>query len=761
MKNILLTIMAAGTLMSAAASDNLVPTGYKVDLSQTIPVQRLSREVSGGSKRAPLNISGEKKTYESSCYFLTDLGSYQFDYGYCRPVVIGEGNQLEIDHLQAEFLDEDHTIIGIPSKQHIKDYYVGPIYWGCAIMQGDQQLGLMDEAVLYVDGDGVIYSPELDYFGDQYFIEYDDTGAVWHIEKGWRMWEIDTTTPVVPESATGQWYQYNCLDRNYKSSNTLTKFWFDGDDVYVTGLVPYIENTTVKGTMKNGNIVIPSSQLLMINGNYTERLIVTRKGEEISNLILYYDQATKSYSAGNDVVIYGGSSLKALGYCNPYYELKFTPYTPPKVRPKGPDNCKWVDGTDNRMFTFTTYTQSEFGEQLYPSWIGVELLVDGEVFTFKDEDYGGNLMKDYTRLPLGFFRFAMINDTQTGWGNLFDVENGLYGIVLPDDFDYTLMSVRTVYTVDGVDYASPSCKIPAKTGTQTITGNRVVLLEEFTTERCSNCPAAKAMVEQMMEKMTDEERSRMAVVCHHVGFYDDDFTIPASESLLWYFSGTGTYAPAFMCDRTTVSGASDPIFTCPSSWQLFRSKMLNSMSQPEGTSIAINSAKAENGILQLEASGTLADNVTAQDLRFTVYVVENNVRAVKQAGTTGEYIHDHVARAANSSFGDNMIIHGKDWTWKGSLELPSGLNTNNCQLIAFVNRYYPTSREKSDVLNTIKVDFNDFGITSVGDLHNVSEVIETVWVNLAGQTISEPTEGVAIRIDRMSDGSLLRTKVIK
>ena len=55
------------------------------------------------------------------------------------------------------------------------------------------------------------------------------------------------------------------------------------------------------------------------------------------------------------------------------------------------------------------------------------------------------------------------------------------------------------------------------------------------------------------------EGKEFSWVAHHVGFYDDDFTIDESVEYLDLYGG-GTYAPACMFDRTVVPDATSPVF---------------------------------------------------------------------------------------------------------------------------------------------------------------------------------------------------------
>lgn len=70
---------------------------------------------------------------------------------------------------------------------------------------------------------------------------------------------------------------------------------------------------------------------------------------------------------------------------------------------------------------------------------------------------------------------------------------------------------------------------------------RTVLLEEFTTEGCSNCPAAAETVHDMIETMTEDDRARFAMACHHSAFGTDPFTQPCDQEYTWFFNNNGCH----------------------------------------------------------------------------------------------------------------------------------------------------------------------------------------------------------------------------
>ena len=88
--------------------------------------------------------------------------------------------------------------------------------------------------------------------------------------------------------------------------------------------------------------------------------------------------------------------------------------------------------------------------------------------------------------------------------------------------------------------------------------NRKVFIEEFTTEKCVNCPRIAGWLHNVLEKKGD----KVDVVCHHAGYYEDWLTLPADKEYLWLFGPKGTFAPALMIDRVAFAEQEYPT-VCP------------------------------------------------------------------------------------------------------------------------------------------------------------------------------------------------------
>ncbi|MBQ6228414.1 MAG: Omp28-related outer membrane protein [Prevotella sp.] len=246
---------------------------------------------------------------------------------------------------------------------------------------------------------------------------------------------------------------------------------------------------------------------------------------------------------------------------------------------------------------------------------------------------------------------------------------------------------------------------------------RVMLLEEFTTEQCSNCPRVASYIHDMLEK--DKYKDVVLAVCHHSAYYTDWLTVPCANKYLWYFNAGGsTYAPALMLDRWTPNGASTPVFN-PSSLADLEASANYRLSRPAFVSLNIKTeADLEANKLNINVSGSRSkEDFCVNPPRITVYLVENNITAHSQAGASGTFVHQHVVRKVNSDWGEVIEWNGDDYSYDCTLDLRADYVFDNLQVIAMIYDYDANDATKNEVANAGTQYASDFsvadGISSV------------------------------------------------
>ncbi len=242
---------------------------------------------------------------------------------------------------------------------------------------------------------------------------------------------------------------------------------------------------------------------------------------------------------------------------------------------------------------------------------------------------------------------------------------------------------------------------------------RMVLIEEFTTEECSNCPRVAGYIHELLEK--DMYKYTVTAVCHHAGYYTDWLTVPCASKYLWYYNdGGSTYAPALMIDRWTTSGASSPVFN-PTSLSQLESAVNTRMFKPAFVSLNIKAEiDEEENVVKVNVTGNRAkEDLCVNPPRITVYLVENNIKAHNQSGATPDFIHQHVVRKVNSDWGEVLEWDGNDYSYDCKLDLRADYVRENLQVVAMIYDYDQTNATKSEVANASALSYPDFTTTGI------------------------------------------------
>lgn len=298
---------------------------------------------------------------------------------------------------------------------------------------------------------------------------------------------------------------------------------------------------------------------------------------------------------------------------------------------------------------------------------------------------------------------------------------------------------------------------------------RTVLLEKFTSERCTNCPAADETIHDMIESFSEDERARFAMVCHHSGYKYDDFTLECDKEYEWFYNNNGAiYAPAFMLDRLPETGSSvkTPVFeNLPVN--AFAYKVTQEQNRPALYSITMTGMhNVGERTVELQISGEEMLPVF-DDPRITVYLVEDNVLASKdgmgQGGSGGRiFYHNHLERAYNATWGVPAEWDGASYTYTCKLEYPEGCKTEDMQVVAFISNFDSTDPVNCEVGNTTWLPLSSLG--TVGVAMTTEEANSRIDIyDLSGRNVgNDPqrlTPGIYI-LTRNNNGNIATEKII-
>lgn len=256
------------------------------------------------------------------------------------------------------------------------------------------------------------------------------------------------------------------------------------------------------------------------------------------------------------------------------------------------------------------------------------------------------------------------------------------------------------------------------------TVHRNVLMENFTTANCGNCPAAHTRIHNAIDDLND-----VIWVAHHVGYGTDNMTLSASNQLTrFYNDGGSTYAPALMLDRTnfdipSYDGAPGPVFFPDND---VADAINYARMQPAFVSVYFPEITYNESTRQLNVTiaGQFSSDMTFSSPRISCYIIEDSIMG-SQSGASGLFKHDHVIRATLSNIlGDSDVITnttaGSTFTKSYSTTFPASWKANYCRVVAFVSNYSSNVND-CKVANSNISDFIHNGTIGIGEVEeNIS-----------------------------------------
>lgn len=318
---------------------------------------------------------------------------------------------------------------------------------------------------------------------------------------------------------------------------------------------------------------------------------------------------------------------------------------------------------------------------------------------------------------------------------------------------------------------------------------RNVLIEEFTTEQCPNCPRVAGYLHTALEDPSIQ--GRVFAVAHHAMYYTDWLTLQQSvvdgytvstdvhNYYPLYNNTRGTYAPAVMYDRQaefeSETGGATPVMIPGSSNEIVNiAKVL--MDEPAAVTITNLSAHyANDSTIVVEVEGMKNANAGANP-RVTVMLTEDNINAHSQSGANGSFIHQHVSRAINNIWGDPVTWDGNNFSYEVSLGLNTVYNTkidagtfqeewrqwnhDNMNIVAFVN-YYTQNASGCKIENVASIKLPKAtainGISSVG-----KDIVSTEVYTIDGKRVAPEAaaHGLFIVRTKTADGNVTTKKVV-
>lgn len=417
--------------------------------------------------------------------------------------------------------------------------------------------------------------------------------------------------------------------------------------------------------------------------------------------------------------------------------------------------------------------------------ICVELVVEGEMVPAADLEVvsmsfenpvvkvGENLVlnarvRNSSLSEIDGFSYSVINTAVNGGWNLLEdkytaklapkqsVELSLS--VPADDFpvDWT---IPIMFCVDDEIGILDNNIAEGKAGVYAESFPRKLLLEEFTTEECPNCPRAITSIATALESGYAD---KMVVVAHHVGFYTDWLTIPEESELLWFYGDDGSFAPAAMYDRTVRNSSLNTPVESVGFYDTFGPRLDEAVDKPGFVKLETTAVETEDGInVNVTAEAHSLFEILANNPHITVLLIEDGIVHHHQAGIANpEFTHSHVSRAYLSSvmgdpieFDESGKLH-----WEASVDKNSEWNLANMEAVAFVHDYNPSDRTSCQVFN---VAVSPISPSAVEGIESENMERKSEYYDLQGRSLDASAKGMMIKRSVSYDGSVRIEKIIR
>lgn len=234
---------------------------------------------------------------------------------------------------------------------------------------------------------------------------------------------------------------------------------------------------------------------------------------------------------------------------------------------------------------------------------------------------------------------------------------------------------------------------------------RAILIEDFTGQRCVNCPTGTEIINSIVETYGEENVIAVGIHSGPLGFAGNSKTVGLMTD-----TGNEYYT---RWDKENKMGQPWVIFnrkTSPDShynnWAAMVSTIIS-----EKANLSVKIANAYDAATRTLTTTVRADGVNGTvNGKLQVWIVEDGVKALQMmpdGKSNKEYIHNHVFRAAvNGTWGEDVTVkEGETTTKQYSYVLPEAWNADNIAIVAFV--------------------YNDGGVENVAKKHLVEHEGET------------------------------------
>lgn len=234
---------------------------------------------------------------------------------------------------------------------------------------------------------------------------------------------------------------------------------------------------------------------------------------------------------------------------------------------------------------------------------------------------------------------------------------------------------------------------------------RAILIEDFTGQKCINCPTGTEIINSIVETYGEENVIAVGIHSGPLGFAGNSKTVGLMTD-----TGNEYYT---RWDKENKMGQPWVIFnrkTSPDSHYNNWAAMVGTIIS-EKANLSVKIANAYDAATRTLTTTVGVDGVNGTvNGKLQVWIVEDGVKALQMmpdGSANKEYVHNHVFRAAvNGTWGEDVTVkEGETTTKQYSYVLPEAWDADKIAVVAFV--------------------YNDGGVENVAKKHLVEHEGET------------------------------------
>ena len=209
--------------------------------------------------------------------------------------------------------------------------------------------------------------------------------------------------------------------------------------------------------------------------------------------------------------------------------------------------------------------------------------------------------------------------------------------------------------------------------------SRAVLIEDFTGQKCVNCPEAVDVIEQLVKDYGEENIVAVGIHSMPLGFAGTATNIGLmnDESKAYGEYCKVEEQPCGLINH--VGGLQDR--------DMWPTLVSEAIKKQVPVSIEVNAQAKNSTDIDIKTICT-PSNATAIDAKLQLWLIEDSIKAMQSMpdGTVNrEYIHNHVFRSSiNGMGGEAVKISGVELKKNHTFTLSSNWVPKNCSVVAFL-----------------------------------------------------------------------------